>query len=124
MRFLKILMSILLVATVLMQSCYYDNEEDLYPESATCDTTGVTYSATIAPIMEANCNSCHNAVLPNAGVITDNYSDLKVIADNGQLRGATHHEQGYSPMPKNQAQLPGCDLAKIRIWLDDGAPDN
>jgi len=108
----------------LLPSCYYDNEEDLYPDAGQCDTTNVTYTTAIAPVMEANCNSCHNAVTANAGVITDNYTDLKVVADNGQLWGAVNHEQGYSPMPKNQAQLPDCELSKIRIWLDEGAPDN
>ncbi|MFW5975012.1 MAG: hypothetical protein ACOCQ6_02280 [Bacteroidota bacterium] len=108
----------------LHQACYYDNEEDLYPESTNCDTTNITYTETIAPLMENNCNSCHNAVTPNANVITDNYTDLKVIAGNGQLWGAVNHESGFSPMPKNQDKLSDCELTKIRKWLDDGAPDN
>jgi hypothetical protein len=122
MRLLKLISFLLLISV--LQSCYYDNEEDLYPESTECDTSGVTYTNTIAPLLEANCNSCHNSVSPNAGVITDNYTDLKVIADNGQLWGAVNHESGYSPMPKNQPKLPDCELSKIRKWLDDGAPDN
>jgi len=108
----------------LLGGCYYDNEEDLYPQSSQCDTTNVTYEAKIAPIMENNCNSCHSGVSPNAGVITDNFDDLKTIADNGQLWGAVNHEPGYSPMPKNGEQLPDCELQQIRIWIDNGTPRN
>lgn len=122
MKRLKLFAYLLLITA--LQSCYYDNEEDLYPENAECDTNNVTYTTTIAPLMEANCNSCHNTNTPNAGVITNNYTDLKVVADNGQLWGAVNHEQGYSPMPKNQAKLLKCDLAKIEAWLNAGAPDN
>ncbi|MCF8230703.1 MAG: hypothetical protein K9J27_00835 [Bacteroidales bacterium] len=108
----------------LFGGCYYDNEEDLYPQSSQCDTTNVTYETKIAPIMENNCNSCHNQVSANAGVFTDNYQDLKTIAENGQLWGAVNHEPGYTPMPKDAEQLPDCDLKKIRIWIDNGTPRN
>lgn len=107
-----------------MSSCYYDNEEDLYPKQTACDTTNVTYETKIAPIMQNNCNSCHNQVTANAGVVTDNYNDLKTVAENGQLWGAVNHEPGYSPMPRNGEQLPECELKKIRIWIDNGAPRN
>jgi len=46
--------------------CYYDNEEELYPQAPECDTLNVTYSATIALIMETNCNDCHGGASPNA----------------------------------------------------------
>ncbi|MCF8309706.1 MAG: cytochrome c [Bacteroidales bacterium] len=109
---------------VTLSSCYYDNEEDLYPQQAECDTTNVNYNDQIAPIMQNNCNSCHSGVSPNAGVITDNYEDLKAVAENGQLWGAVNHEPGYTPMPRNQPKLPECDLKKIRIWIDNGTPRN
>lgn len=107
-----------------MSSCYYDNEEYLYPEPVDCDTTNVTYSGTVVPILESNCNSCHNQVSQQGGVITDNYNDLKVAIDNGSFRGAINHINGWSPMPKGGNKLPECDLTKINLWLDRGAPNN
>ncbi|MCB0806299.1 MAG: hypothetical protein KDC05_10910 [Bacteroidales bacterium] len=107
-----------------MQACYYDNEETLYPDSVACDTTNVTYAGTIAPIMAANCNSCHNSGLANGGVITESYDGLKIVADNGRLEGAVFHQSGYSPMPQNLPQLPDCELTKIKIWIDAGAINN
>lgn len=107
-----------------MSSCYYDNEEYLYPEPLDCDTTNVTYTGTVVPVLEANCNSCHNQVSQQGGVITDNYNDLKVAIENGSFRGAINHINGWSPMPKGGNKLPECDLTKINLWLDRGAPNN
>jgi len=105
----------------ILSSCYYDNAEDLYPQSPECDTLNVTYSSTIAPIMSASCNDCHGESFANANVRTDNYDDLKTIADDGRLWGTVNHESGYSPMPKDRPKLNDCDLKKIEIWLDNGA---
>ncbi len=102
-------------------SCYYDNAEELYPQPVECDTLNVTYSQTIAPIMETNCNSCHGGSTPQANVITETYDGLKVIADDDRLWGSITHETGYSPMPKDRPKLNDCDLKKIRVWLDKGA---
>lgn len=114
--------SIILLA--FLQSCYYDNVEDLYPTPLPCDTSIVTYSGSIAIIMQDNCNACHASGFPQGGVVTDNYNDLKTIADNGKLWGAVNHEEGYSPMPKNKPKLNDCDLSKIKIWIDNGALDD
>ena len=108
----------------LLQSCYWDNAEDLYPMVQECDTSNVTYAATISIIMENNCNACHNSSFPQGGVIVDNYTDLKVVVDNGRFWGALNHEDGYSPMPQNMPKLNECNLSKIRVWIDQGALDN
>jgi len=102
-------------------SCYYDNEMELYPQTIECDTTNVTYSATIAPIMSSNCNGCHGGSAPLGNVITDTYDGVKQIADDGRLRGVVNHESGYVPMPKDRPKLNDCDLTKIGKWLDNGA---
>ena len=107
-----------------INSCYYDDVENLYPQIGGCDTTNVTYSGTIAQIMSNNCNSCHSGSAPESNVKTDNYTDLKTIADNGKLWGVVNHENGFSQMPKDRPKLSDCDLSKIRIWIEDGALNN
>jgi len=104
--------------------CYYDDEDNLYPQVGGCDTSNVTYSATISVIMSSNCNSCHSGSTPQGNLKTDNYTDLKTIADNGKLWGAVNHENGFSQMPKDRPKLSDCDLSKIRIWIDGGALNN
>jgi len=120
MKYFGFLIFITLVLTS-VTGCYYDNEEELYPQPVECDTLNITYSATIAPIMETNCNECHGGSSPSANIRTDTYDGLKIIADDGKLWGAINHENGYSPMPKDRPKLNDCDLKKIEIWLDNGA---
>lgn len=113
-----------LMISLAFTSCYYDNEEELYPNPVACDTTNVTYSATIAPILSANCNGCHASGAPSAGIVTDNYTDLQTIVQNGKLVGAINHLNGFSPMPKGGNKLSDCNLAKIEKWINAGAPNN
>ena len=64
--FLSILFS------VSLSSCYYDTEEELYPDSgsSTCDTISVSYATDIVPIVSAKCSTpgCHAGVNAAAGI--------------------------------------------------------
>jgi hypothetical protein len=40
------------------------------------------------------------------------------------MYGAITHSAGFTPMPKDAAQLSACTIAKIKKWIDDGAPNN
>jgi cytochrome c5 len=115
---------IIFVIVLISNSCYYDNEEYVYPNPTACDTTNVTYSLKVAPILAANCNACHSAVAPTAGIITDSYAGLQPVVANGKFRGAINHLPGFSPMPQGGNKLSPCDLAKIDAWLNAGAPNN
>ena len=111
----------------MVTSCYYDNEVDLYPSNAVpCDTSNITYTNTIAPIMSANCNVCHNIGNPNGTppVITSDYPGLKVVALNGKLANSVNWTNGQHKMPQSGSQLGPCDLAKINSWIKAGALDN
>jgi hypothetical protein len=109
----------------MISSCYYDNVEDLYPyASSACDTTNVTYSQTIAPIMAANCNVCHSTAIANGNVITDTWEGLSVVAKNGQLWNAVDWTDGVNNMPQGGSKLSDCNLAKINIWIKAGSLNN
>src|SRR5215212_9866450 len=51
------------ILSLSFQSCYYDNEEELYPQAGNCDTAGVTYSAKIKPMVDTRCAlvGCHGS---------------------------------------------------------------
>lgn len=121
----RILFFCLFAFGLLLQSCYYDNEITLYGTGAgsVCDTTTVTYSATIAPIMASNCNSCHNASSGN-GVITTDYTDLKAIVTNGKLVKSVNWTAGAIQMPLGGQKMPSCTLTKINKWVISGALNN
>jgi len=106
---------------LMITSCYYDNEEELYPE---CNTEGMSHSSDITPIIKNNCYTCHDQASNQGGVTLEGYSNLKVYVDNGKLLGAIKHEPGFSEMPQGLPQLKQCEIDKIEAWIDQGALDN
>jgi len=113
-----------IVIAIFMQSCYYDNVEDLYPQLPECDTTNVTYSNSVWPVINSNCTGCHGGNAPAGNIRLENYNDISSAANNGSLLGTIRHENGWSPMPKGGGKLNNCDITKIETWVNQGTPDN
>ncbi len=118
----------LVIVLFFMWSCYYDNEEYLYPLlENNCDTTNVTFSSSVKPILEQHCFSCHSnstAAFFGDNIKLEDYTDAKLRADEGSLYGAVAHLGSYSPMPKGAQKIGDCKISVIRIWADAGAPNN
>lgn len=114
---------VILISIAFLFSCASDNLQDIALPSD-CDTTNVTYQHTVAPMMNTHCNDCHSGAGANGGWITDTYSGLTILVQNGKLWGAVNHEPGYLPMPEGLPKLSGCDLNRIKKWIDSGAPNN
>lgn len=114
------------IIAIAVTSCYYDNEEYLYPglPGGQCDTTGITYTGFVAPLLASNCNSCHNEAAPSGNVVTSTYDGLKTVVNSGQFRKAINHEPGAQQMPQNTDKLTSCELLKIDAWINQGAPQN
>ena len=117
-------LSLVFLLMSLLQSCYYDNAEDLYPQPPACDTINVSYADDVWPIINANCTGCHSGGAPAGNIYLDNYDNIVIAADNGSLLGTIRHESGYSPMPKGGTKLSDCNISIIEKWVDDGTPDN
>jgi hypothetical protein len=107
-------------------SCYYDNEEALYPTlNSSCDTTNVTFTGKISTLLANNCLSCHsNASAPSAGnnIALENYTD--VVARATAISSSINHTGSTSPMPKNGGKISSCLLTQYSIWLRNGMPQN
>lgn len=123
---MKSIMIIGLAMALMLQSCYYDNKEDVYQffEDATCDTTAVSHINDIVPIMDQYCLVCHNDVQADGNVNLSGYDNLKIYAENGSLYGSVIHQAGYSPMPSAGQLIPQCDQDKIKAWIDNGMLNN
>ncbi len=113
-----------MIGLSLFQSCYYDSEEELYPTPPACDTINVTYSGSVWPVISSTCTSCHSGPSAGAGVQLSNHTEIADAVINGRLLGAIRHDEAYSPMPKDVAQLSECTIKQIEAWAADGAPDN
>jgi hypothetical protein len=122
----KTILIVLIVA--LAAGCYYDSEEGLYPQlDLTCDTTGVTYSKTIVPILQTNCYGCHSSSQSasyGGNINLESFTPLKTVVGNGRFYGSIIHNPSYSPMPKSGTKLDTCSVTKIKIWIDKGALNN
>ncbi len=104
-------------------SCYYDNEEALYPTiSSVCDTSNVTFSITITSILSNNCNSCHsNGNSSFGGGIR--LQDISDVITNSARVVAAIKQTGPFPMPPG-GKLGSCSITQFEIWLRNGMPNN
>ena len=108
-----------------MSSCYYDKADLIYPQPATCDTAAVTYSGTVATILNSNCNGCHGgAAAAGAGIKLDTYAAVSTYVTNGRLLNSMLHNGQASPMPKGGSKLDACTINKVSSWITKGAPNN
>lgn len=106
-----------------LNSCYYDNLEELNPTDtsavSTCDTTiSITYATHIAPIMQNYCTSCHSGTSASGGIKLDNYDGVKNIGVNGKLYGSITWDGSASRMPKGaSSKIDDCAIQKISKWI-------
>ena len=117
---------ITLLAAVIAGSCYYDSEEYLYPQiSSGCDTTAVTFSGTILPMLQNHCMTCHsNNAAPSFGgnIKLENYAD--VSSQSATVLSAIRQDGSVPPMPLGGAKLNDCLIGQFAIWVNDGTPQN
>jgi hypothetical protein len=122
MKKISIISITLFAAILIFNSCYRDSEEGLYrfvPPS--CDTTNVSFTSTVSPIISANCISCHTGAGAGGGYQLDSYAGVKAIADNGKLvNSVTYVSNG---MPKS-GKMDNCNVNKIVAWVNKGALNN
>jgi len=115
---------------IMFSSCYNDKADKLYvqPNTTTCDTTNVTYSGTVNPIIQANCAnsaSCHNASgAALSGYDFTSYAGLSQAVHNNDVVSILQHTSTLPAMPLNAAKLADCDIQKIAIWVNAGALQN
>jgi hypothetical protein len=124
MKLHKMKIIVIIVFTVMIAGCYYDNEATLLGPGAACKTTSISYKSDIIPIIDANCNSCHSTAANLGNVILDNYQSIKIYAVSGALAGTTQQNGNYSPMPKNSAKMNTCNVSMIATWISEGALNN
>ena len=101
-------------------SCESLNQQDLFGEKE-CDTSVVTYSGNILPILQNNCLDCHSA---GSSLNFDGYDNFVVHVNSGRVHGAVNHRSGYLQMPRDRPKLPECELTLINKWIREGALNN
>lgn len=90
----------------------------------TCDTTAVTFTGNVVPVLQKYCYGCHSSSNSSGGIDLTNFNQLTLLIGKGSLLGSIRHEAGYIPMPQGGNKLSNCEIATFKIWIDDGTQNN
>ena len=116
----KIVFMLPLIGLLLLESCYRDKEDLLYGTD-NCDTTTVSFTADIMPIINNSCATVGCHVQGGSGVgIFENYTQIKSKVDDGSFEQRVVVQQDMPP----SGPLSDCQIKHIKKWINDGAPDN
>lgn len=119
----KILSMLFLGSLVLLSSCYYDNEEELYEyynQANPCDTSAVSFANDIMPMIQGNCvTGCHVAGGTGSGIF-ENYNEVKAKVDNNSMMQRVVVSQDMPP----GSTLTECQISQMQAWILNGAPNN
>lgn len=109
-----------------ISSCRKDSDtpsaESLCPPISG-DSTNISYSRSVKPILEKHCITCHKSGNSLGNVLLEDYSSVRQYAINGKLAGAIGRKAGYSPMPPGQ-ELPSCLTNPVITWINEGSKNN
>ena len=116
---------------LLFGSCYNDKYDKLYPApSVTCDTTTITFTHDIMPILQANCNvagGCHDA----DGALVSGYDFTSYDGFHGSATTSVLINDingtptaGHTAMPKSLPKMAQCDIDKMTRWVNQGSQNN
>ena len=95
------------------------------PDDTTCTINEpVSFAQDVFPIIDKFCVGCHSGDPPRGGIFLRNHAEVADQAVNGTLLDAINRVMGASPMPVGMDKLKQCDIDRIRLWTEDGAPDN
>ncbi|AXE18263.1 hypothetical protein DR864_11165 [Runella rosea] len=87
------------------------------------DTTNVTFSKSVKPLLDTYCVGCHKTGASSGSVLLDSYNSVKIYVDNQRLFGTMGSQQGYSPMPPT-GKLTDCQLLVVQKWILQGAKND
>lgn len=109
-----------MVAWLLLPSCAYENEEELFGSKA-CQPEEITYSEVIQPIISSNCvrATCHDGSNPTAPDWT--------VLENIQARAPDikqRTDDRTMPPSSSGLFLTAEQIGDIACWVDSGAPNN
>jgi mono/diheme cytochrome c family protein len=121
--FIKI--SVVILLSSVIQSCYFDKYAEIHPLSTyedICDSAhAATYQQSVIVVMNNSCVSCHTQKGASGGISLDTYESVLAQAQNGKLMGSINHQSSYIAMPPG-TKIRDCEIAKLQLWVNNGMP--
>jgi hypothetical protein len=133
---LKLIIGSVVLLTLGLQGCYYDNLEEMYPMAGltnVCDTSKtISYSNDLQPIFVNSCGAtntaCHKTGNPTPFIL-DNYAGVvnTISISPNPFLGVIKHDASVPSvnwMPQGGGKLDDCSIMKIEKWINAGQPNN
>ena len=89
--------------------------------SSTPITEDIKYDPDVQNIMFNNCVTCHGGPSPSAGLLLNNYQDVRFATENGKV--IERMNDARNPMPPSGI-LSQETRGKMDKWVTDGFPQN
>jgi uncharacterized membrane protein len=108
------------LAVLLMQGCYYDKEDLLYPSTgADCNLINAKFTD-VKPVILNKCATagCHNSSSAAGGVVLETYAQISSKKDRVMQRAI--REKTMPPA----AALTASEVNIITCWINSGALNN
>lgn len=113
---------VIIVAGMVLPSCYYDKGDLLYhtPAVTDCTTNPAKYSVDIAPLMATKCATagCHDAATAAGSAVLENYT--QVSSKISQINDRCIVDK---TMPSG-VPLTATEISILSCWISSGAPNN
>src|SRR3954449_2935929 len=97
----------------------------------------VSYHAAILPILQANCQGCHQPAKASGKLDLTVFKNMLAGGESGTagvvsgkpndsylLEQITPDQKGEAAMPQGKPPLAASDIAVIRKWIEEGAKDD
>ncbi len=107
------------------------------PDAEAAKLKPVSYSETILPILQANCQGCHQPAKAGGKLDLTVFKNVLTGGESGSagvvpgkpdesylLEQITPDDKGVAAMPLDRPPLAKSDMALIRRWIEEGAKDD
>ena len=96
----------------------------------------ISYYKQVRPILQANCQGCHQPAKPQGGYVMTTFARLIAAGEGGKaaivagkpaesvLMTQITPKDGKAEMPKGKAPLNAIEIELIRKWIEQGAADD
>ena len=91
---------------------------------SSCDTTAVTYSGSLVPLLTTGCVTCHSGTSPDGGVDLTTHANVTGAVSYSNLMASIRQESGAAAMPPAGSALNDCEVRLFEIWIQEGMPNN
>lgn len=103
----------LMLLFLLMASCYYDKESELYPVNAVpCDTSNITYTGYIKAFLDSKCATpgCHQSGQQSP--------DLSTFA-SASANAANVYNAASGSAHSSRFSWTACEKEQLRVWCNN-----